>query len=115
MNNKEDIIEYISIYCTDFYNESEKSAFRHHVAQVKFLPYKDKIEKMAVAYKRDSSNDPAVIELLKEGVQEFHRRAAERVYNEHLEELELNRCPKCNGIARTPTAKHCRYCKHEWR
>jgi ribosomal protein L40E len=27
----------------------------------------------------------------------------------------LNLCPKCNGIARTPEAKQCRYCKYTWR
>jgi hypothetical protein len=114
MKNREDIIEYISIYCTAFYNEIEKKAMRHHVAQVKFLPYKDRIEKMTDAYNRDNSDDPNVLQLLENGIQEFHRNAAERVLNEHFNELTLNTCPKCGGIARTPTAKQCRYCKHNW-
>ena len=115
MKNKEDIIEYISIYCTAFYNEVEKKAMRHHVAQVKFLPYKDRIEKMTIAYERDNSNDPEVLKLLKNGIQEFHKNAAERVFNELFNELTLNTCPKCGGIARTPTTKQCRYCEHDWR
>ncbi|MEH0154260.1 hypothetical protein V6R21_08945 [Limibacter armeniacum] len=114
MKHKQDIIEYISIYCTDFYNELEKAAFKHHIAQIKFLPYKERVEKIAIAYKRDSSNDPEVLKLLKGGIQKFHQRVAERVFNEHLDELTLNKCPKCDGIARTPTAKQCRYCKHDW-
>jgi hypothetical protein len=114
MKNKEDIIEYISIYCTDFYNEVEKKAMRHYVAQVKFLPYKDRVEKMTIAYHRDNSNEPEVLKLLENGIQDFHRNAAERVLNEHFNELTLNTCPKCGGIARTPTAKQCRYCKHNW-
>ena len=114
-NKKEDIIEYISIYCTDFYNEAEKKAMRHHVAQVKFLPFKDRVEKMAVAYERDSTEDPEVLKLLENGIQDFHKKSAERVLNEHFQELTLNTCPNCGGIARTPTAKQCRYCEHDWR
>lgn len=114
MEKKEDVIEYISIYCTGSYNELEKAAVKHHFAQTKFLPFKDRLEKMVKAYERDTSNDPKVLELLKDGLQQFHKRAAERVYDEKLDELVLNRCPKCNGIARTPTAKQCRYCGHDW-
>ncbi len=69
---------------------------------------------MAFAYERDSSIDLKVLNLLKSGIQEFHKKAAERVFTEHLNELTLNKCPKCKGIARTPTAKQCRYCKHDW-
>ena len=115
MKNKEDIIEYISIYCTDFYNEVEKKAMKHYVAQVKFLPYKDKIEKMAIAYKRDSTEDPEILKLLENGIQNFHEKSAERVLNEQFDDLNLNTCPGCDGIARTPTAKQCRYCGHDWR
>ncbi|UZR98710.1 hypothetical protein [Chondrinema litorale] len=114
MENKEDIIEYISIYCTHFYNEFEKAAMNHHIAKVKFLPYKDKLKKMADAYERNTSTNPKVLELLKNGIQEFQRRASERIFNEHFDELNLNRCPKCNGITRTPKAKQCRYCQHNW-
>lgn len=114
MKNREDLIEYISIYCTKFYNELEQKAIRHHVAQVKFLPYKDRIEKINIAYNRDSSDDLEVLKLLENGIQEFHRLTAERILNEHFGELSLNTCPKCGGIARTPTAKQCRYCQHNW-
>ncbi|MBT30568.1 MAG: hypothetical protein CMO01_12990 [Thalassobius sp.] len=114
MENKEDIIEYISSYCTNHYNELEKAAINHHIAQVKFLPYKNKVKKMADAYERNTSTNPKVLELLKNGIEEFYKRASERVFKENFEELKLNRCPKCNGIARTPKAKQCRYCKYDW-
>lgn len=44
----------------------------------------------------------------------FRKRVVTRIYNENINELDLNRCPKCNGIARTPKARQCRYCKHDW-
>lgn len=114
MDKKEDVIEYISIYCQEFYTDSEKAAFDHYIAQNKFFKLKDKVDQIGKRYYEMTSTDPQVLELLKGGIQEFHRRAAERVYNEHLAELTLNKCPKCNGIARTPIAKQCRYCGYDW-
>ena len=72
------------------------------------------MEKIRKHYDEMTSNDPTVLELLKDGINEFHKNAATRVYMEHLNELTLNRCPKCDGIARTPTAKQCRYCGNDW-
>lgn len=106
--------QHILTYCTGSYNGLEKAVVKLHFAQAKFLLFKDRLEIMAKAYERDTSNDPKVLELLKDGLQEFHKSTGERVYDEQLHELELNRCPKCNGIARTPSAKQSRYCGHDW-
>jgi hypothetical protein len=95
--------------------EDESAASNHHIAQVKFLKYKDKIESASDAYDRLSSNDPKVLELLKFGYEQFRINFSKRIYLEHFDQLNLNLCPKCNGIARTPEAKQCRYCKYTWR
>jgi rubrerythrin len=60
------------------------------------------------------SDDPGVLELLKDGNEIFELRTAERIFAEHYEELDLNKCPICGNLARTPTAKQCRYCGHDW-
>jgi hypothetical protein len=26
----------------------------------------------------------------------------------------INRCPRCHRIVRTPSAKQCLWCKHDW-
>jgi uncharacterized C2H2 Zn-finger protein len=26
----------------------------------------------------------------------------------------VNRCPRCGEVAKTPKAKQCRFCKHDW-
>jgi hypothetical protein len=114
MESRDDILEYISIYCTQFYNEKEKAASQHYTAQVKLLPYKDKLKKVAESYKRLTSSDAEVLSLLKNGYIEFKNKAAERIYSEHFDELYLNKCPKCGGIARTPQALQCRYCEYDW-
>ena len=34
----------------------------------------------------------------------------DRIAREH----RINRCPMCNRIARTPLAKQCHWCRHDW-
>lgn len=46
---------------------------------------------------------------------EFRRRVVERILREHATEVYLNRCPKCDGLCRTPRAKQCMRCGHSWR
>jgi hypothetical protein len=42
-------------------------------------------------------------------------RAIDRVFSQHLGEMEINRCPACNRIVRTPLARQCLWCGHTWR
>jgi hypothetical protein len=52
--------------------------------------------------------------MLSYGFEHFKKEVAIRIYKDNKAELELNLCPKCNKIARTPLAKQCRFCKHDW-
>ena len=112
METKKDILEYISRYCSEYYTELERKADDHHLAQTKLLRYKDRDGHLGEKYNQMTSTDPQVLELLKDGYSEFRKRVIERIYNEQLS--KLNRCPKCNGLARTPRARQCRYCWHDW-
>ena len=44
--------------------------------------------------------------------EEFYKEMVERIVKNH--NSDLNRCPKCNEVARTDTAKQCRFCSHDW-
>jgi hypothetical protein len=59
-------------------------------------------------------SDKNISELTNDGYEAYKERIAQRIFNEHKHELELNLCPKCNKIARTPYAKQCRFCFHNW-
>lgn len=60
-------------------------------------------------------NRPAVSEALKMGGSVFKRRIRKRILLEHSDQIDLNRCPECDRIPRTPRAKQCPWCKHSWR
>ena len=60
------------------------------------------------------SNEKDIQDLVKDGFEAFKLRVATRIYNEHKNELELNLCPKCGKVARTPYAKQCQFCFYSW-
>jgi hypothetical protein len=110
-----DMLRYITKYCTEYMTAKEKAASRHYFAQVKLFKYKDRSPSASDAYYNMASDDPEVLDLLKDGYDKFEEIYAQRIYDEHLDKLDINRCPSCSGVARTPEAKQCRYCGHSWR
>ena len=61
-----------------------------------------------------AQNDPEVAASLKQGVDLFRKRVKERLLQEHTHEIFINRCPKCDRVVRTPRAKQCLWCGHDW-
>lgn len=111
-----DLADYIFNYCYEFYNDKERKAKDHHFGQVKkFDRYGDDApEPLRKLKEKFFTDDPEALTLLKDGYSKFILNTAERIYHEHKSELKLNLCPKCHKIARTPSAKQCRYCGHDW-
>jgi len=60
------------------------------------------------------AEDPEVMALLADGIDAFRRRLAMRLLRDFPQELFVNRCPRCNRIARTPKAKQCPWCFFHW-
>lgn len=60
------------------------------------------------------SDDKVIQDMIVDGYEAFKRKVAQRIYEEHKDELELNLCPRCNKITRTPQSKQCRFCYHDW-
>jgi hypothetical protein len=60
------------------------------------------------------SEDRNVLRLAADGYEAFAQRTAARILQECGAEVRFNRCPRCGELARTPTAKQCRHCHHDW-
>jgi hypothetical protein len=58
--------------------------------------------------------DPAVTSALEEGHWAFLRRVRDRILAEDGDQVFINRCPVCRRIVRTPKAKQCLWCRHDW-
>lgn len=61
-----------------------------------------------------SEQAPSVVEALKDGPDAFRRQVRDRILNEESSTVIVNRCPKCNRIVRTPKARQCLWCGHDW-
>lgn len=60
-------------------------------------------------------DNAAVNQLLEGGDFAFQQRVVDRVLHaEALGELVINRCPSCGKIVRSPLARQCLWCDHDW-
>lgn len=53
-------------------------------------------------------------QLLTKGMDEFKKEIVLRAYAIYGSDLELNTCPQCGKVTRTPLAKQCRFCFYQW-
>jgi hypothetical protein len=60
------------------------------------------------------STEPNVLILAKDGYQQFQLATAARILRDSAGRVFFNHCPVCGALARTPSAKRCRYCRHDW-
>jgi hypothetical protein len=62
----------------------------------------------------EGSEDPRIDSVLERGYETFCREVTDRVLGDPRSAVTLNRCPKCGRIVRTPRAKQCMWCYHDW-
>ena len=109
-----ELLDYIFDYCSKYFLENETKA-RWHLMALSKSKYDTNSPMFKWHEQRNmTSTDKNVLALIENGFEAFKIKVATRIFNEHKHELELNLCPKCNKIARTPKAKQCRFCSHDW-
>ena len=114
------IRRYILRYYSRFMNQKEHLAFRHLAATVKATHGRSDViaqqeTRSSKAHLRKLlSEDPEVLRLASDGMEAFVQQTVTRILAEHGDEIVLNRCPRCGALARTPTARQCRSCHHDW-
>jgi len=58
--------------------------------------------------------DQDVLDAFKSDRKGFDLRVRQRIMQECADEVFINRCPKCSRIVRSPLARQCPWCKHDW-
>ncbi len=104
--------QYIRNYFSRLMTDHEKLALKHHM-------YMDKTDDNAHMRKLliDRgwiTQTPEITQYLKNGYEEFELSVAQRIMEETPDQVFLNHCPKCHTLARTPYARQCRFCGHDW-
>jgi hypothetical protein len=115
-----DRAHYIVTYFSAFMTSQERLAQRHLFATLKITRGRadESAQEEAVETSKPIrellSTDSEVKELAARGWDAFVLRTAERIYHEHHDEIFFNECPRCGGLAKTPKAKQCQHCHHDW-
>ncbi|SEW52798.1 hypothetical protein [Chitinophaga arvensicola] len=102
---------YIYQYCLEFMTEDEIMAKRTVLYNF-YMPSESTLSKMKE--KGWISDHPRIHAMITDGAEALKDRIVNRIWDEHRDELCLNLCPVCNKIARTPAARQCRFCFHDW-
>jgi hypothetical protein len=103
--------DYIYHYCGSFMTEDEVMAKKAISYGFNTAPELTLSLMNKEGWKAD---DPKVLSMITDGWEALKDSIVNRIWNEHRYELRLNLCPLCNKITRTPEARQCRFCFHDW-
>lgn len=109
-----ELADYIFNYCGKHMWPNEIKAHRHIEAMARSNNGATAAMYKLLQRMNRISTDEEVLSLAKDGFDAYKQRVVERIFRDHYDELELNLCPKCVKIARTPYAKQCRFCFYSW-
>lgn len=90
--------EYFGRFYNGLFNRSESFEITHYLLE--HSPFR--------------SRDREVLRRAQNNYSIFVQRAGERMLAEYPGRITFNRCPQCGRVTRTPTARQCRYCRHDW-
>jgi hypothetical protein len=105
---------YIFNYFSNFFTDKESIAFRHYSSTTKLADSKNPDLINMYRQKGWLTSDQEALELIKDGYDAFELKTAKRIMEDNGDKIFLNNCPLCGKLARTPDAKQCRHCGHDW-
>jgi len=114
------LARYVFDYYSRFMTEKEMLASRHLSGTAKAthgrtdLAAQEEARNSRSHLRKLLSDDPEVLELTRDGAESFLQRTAERIMAAHADEIQVNRCPQCREVAKTPKARQCRFCRFDW-
>jgi hypothetical protein len=102
-------------------SEIERDTIKYHHFGYKIGKPEDSVtpqqynqKKGIIFSKFEVKENDEIKNLIQNGYEQFVINIGNRIEKDSPEEYILNRCPNCKFIARTPYAKQCRKCKHDW-
>ncbi len=115
----ENEIAYVFQFCDELMTQDEKDAYLKYSFELNVSQRNETNtelwKKFYISTGRLKDSYPSsVTDLLKHGFQTFKFNVASRIINQCFNHPLLNYCPRCSKLARTPQAKQCRFCAHDW-
>lgn len=103
----DELVQYIFRNYSGLLNLKEHVIWQYYLLNAKGR--KDTIARLESIYKLHG-----IADLIDCGENEFYTNATNRILKEHANDIYFNYCPKCGNLTRTPKAKQCLKCKHNW-
>src|SRR5688572_28960558 len=97
------LTEYVCSYCVPQMTDLERAGLKALHARAKAKSTDSARVRDMILRKWSGQGDPVVVAALSKGEDAFRAAVRDRVLRDHPE--LVNRCPKCNRVARTPRAK----------
>ncbi|HEX8020516.1 hypothetical protein [Mucilaginibacter sp.] len=107
-------VSYIIWYFSDLIDSREAIALSHYNFSDEYKTGPDSKARRWLIKKGKITEDPEILRLLDNGYVQLRLSAAENVLKNHPGKVFFNRCKICGKLARTPRAKQCRFCGHDW-
>jgi len=108
-----ELIDYIIAHYSHLLSFEEKAAQKHLFATEKADKFESQGLKTRILNDLGTKNKE-YLSILDKGYDEFKRIAVDKLLKQHKGKIFINRCRRCGRLARTPLAKQCRYCEHDW-
>lgn len=113
------LVEYVRCNYLRLMNQEERRAYSHLTGTMKATwgrgdSSAQEETRNDPQFSRWLTDDPAALQLAREGWSMFLERTANRIFSEHRKDIFMNLCPRCHALARTPKAKQCRSCHYNW-
>lgn len=112
LNMNQEQANYIITYFGNLMTAHEKLALKHHMHTYKTSD--DPKMSRILTDKGWIRTEPEILDFLKDGYDEFELNIAKRIMMKNPEKVFLNNCSQCDKLARTPYARQCRHCGHNW-
>ncbi len=114
-NDEAETWRYIGRWYKHLFNENERfgPSFLRLQELVPEASLSD-IKAVLAEYHGGKRMSQPVVRKLQEVVDEFTRQTIDRIQREHRGDLFVNRCPACQRIVASPSAKQCLWCGHDW-
>jgi len=110
------LIEYIKLHLGRCISDVEGLA----LTVASFNETRDRLDKASTEaanelMARIVKRHPEVLDVASVGTQALWNNIRRKVLiAEQQGEISINRCPSCSCIVRTPSARQCLWCKHDW-
>jgi hypothetical protein len=111
--DEREMTQYIWDYYGSLMTEFEQRVGWAHLAELKAAGGHRAVAD-SILRRRGIAGDAEAEAALADGVDAFRRLVCRRLLAERGADMFINRCPACGRVCRTPRAKQCFWCNHDW-